>query len=259
MFLSIFLFLSLMAVASSAAYFSIIGLAKLFAGASLPVIVMGSSLEFGKIIITSYLYNFWKQTNLLLKSCILFIIITLVAITSLGISGYLISAYQITTVSVQQNKEKLDILTETLEISRNRLQQINEEIASVGDNYVTAKQRLMQSFKKELDSLNESIPKLENEILQIKISTIEVNSKVGPIILITDVFGLSPDKAIIILVFAIVLVFDPLAIVLTIAFNKSLKKQVAKNVPDESSNINHRDFVDIKSTALEEFKLTSPS
>jgi hypothetical protein len=258
MFLSIFLFLSLIAVAGSAAYFSIIGLAKLFAGASLPVIVMGSSLEFGKIIITSYLYNFWKQTNLLLKSCIILMIITLVGITSLGISGYLISAYQITTVSVQQDKEKLQMLSETLEISRNRLQQINNEIAAVGDNYVTAKQRLMQSFKSELDSLNESIPKLENEILQIKASNIEVNSKVGPIIFITDVFGLSPDKAIVILVFAIVLVFDPLAIVLTIAFNKSIKKEIENKSRTHDSYV-HNEHDNLKETALQEFKLTSSS
>lgn len=228
MFLSIFLFFALLAVAGSAAYFSIIGLAKLFSGAALPVIVMASSLEFGKIIITSYLYNFWKETNLLIKAYTLLAIISLVGITSLGISGYLISAYQVTTISAEQQQEKLQLLTEKLEISRERLKQINEEIAAVGDNYVTAKQRLMQSFSAEIEQLNSSIPSLESEILVLRTSAIENNAKIGPIIFITDVFGINSEKAILILIAIIVLVFDPFAIVLTIAFNKSVKSRLKK-------------------------------
>ena len=73
MFLLVLLFVSMMAVASGAAFFSVIGLAKLFSGSFMSVLVMGGSLEFGKIVITSYLYNYWKETSLLLKTYLVII------------------------------------------------------------------------------------------------------------------------------------------------------------------------------------------
>jgi hypothetical protein len=249
MFLLVLLFLSMMAVASSAAYFSVIGLAKLFSGSFISVLIMGGSLEFGKIVITSYLYNYWKETSLFLKTYLVITIFILVCITSMGISGYLMSAHQTTTISVQQDEESLIILEDQLQTHKDRKLDIDKQIASVGDNYVTAKQRLMESFKVELAQLSTDIPFTEKQILEIKTKNVEESAKIGPIIFITEVFGIEQDKAMTILILIIVFVFDPFAIALTIAFNNVLKhrkRRVAVVGIDVDSN-------DVKSKAMSRF------
>ena len=89
---------SALLVAGSAAFFSVFGLSKLFAGAELSVIIMASSLEFGKLVAASFLYRYWDKINLLQKFYMTFATIVLIIITSAGIFGFLSNAYQGATV-----------------------------------------------------------------------------------------------------------------------------------------------------------------
>ena len=100
--------LSALFIAGSAAYFSVFGLSKLFAGAALSVIIMASSLEFGKIIGASFLYRYWNKITLWLKAYMLVGVITLVGITSAGIFGYLSNAYQGATIEFEKQTTTLN-------------------------------------------------------------------------------------------------------------------------------------------------------
>ena len=99
--------LSALLIAGSDAFFSVFGLSKLFAGASLPVIIMAGSLEFGKLIAASFLYRYWNKINLLQKIYMTIATITLVLITSAGIFGFLSNAYQGATVQFEKESTTL--------------------------------------------------------------------------------------------------------------------------------------------------------
>ena len=107
--------LSALFIAGSAAFFSVFGLSKLFAGASLSVIIMASSLEFGKIVGASFLYRYWNKINNLLKIYLTTGVITLVLITSAGIFGYLSNAYQGATINFEKQTTELLALEDRLE------------------------------------------------------------------------------------------------------------------------------------------------
>ena len=85
--------LSALLIAFSAAFFSVFGLSKLFAGAELSVIIMAGSLEFGKLVAASFLYRYWDKVNLFQKTYLMTAVVTLVLITSAGIFGYLSTSY----------------------------------------------------------------------------------------------------------------------------------------------------------------------
>ena len=99
--------LAAFAIAGSAAFFSVFGLSKLFAGATSAVVVMAGSLEFGKLISASFLYRYWDKVNKALRTYLLVGIITLVGITSAGIFGFLSNAYQGATIEFEKESTKL--------------------------------------------------------------------------------------------------------------------------------------------------------
>ena len=112
--------LSALLIAGSAAFFSVFGLSKLFSGAALSVVVMAGSLEFGKIVAASFLYRYWNDINKLLKIYMTTGVVTLVLITSAGIFGYLSNAYQGATIQFEKQ-------TTTLFYKEDRLEQLEED------------------------------------------------------------------------------------------------------------------------------------
>ena len=135
--------LSALLVAGSAAFFSVFGLSKLFAGATLSVVIMAGSLEFAKLISASFLYRYWKSINVLMRSYLTVAIVTLVLITSAGIFGFLSNAYQGATIDFEKQ-------TATLFYNEDRLVQLEEDkvylkdelsqaVNSLPDNFPTAK------------------------------------------------------------------------------------------------------------------------
>ena len=103
--------LTALSVSASAALYSVIGLSKLFAGAATQVMIMAGSLEFAKLVVASILYQYWRKTNIFVKSYLVIALLVLITITSGGIYGYLSGAYQSTSTQSELMDKNLAILT----------------------------------------------------------------------------------------------------------------------------------------------------
>ena len=138
--------LSALFVAGSAAFFSVFGLSNLFAGAKLSVIVMASSLEFGKLVAASFLYRYWNNVNKILRTYMAIGVVVLVLITSAGIFGYLSNAYQGATIGFEKQSTELLALEDRLDVlQEDRVflkQELDDQVATLPENYFTAKRNL---------------------------------------------------------------------------------------------------------------------
>jgi len=218
--------LSALLVAGSAAFFSVFGLSKLFAGATLSVVIMAGSLEFAKLISASFLYRYWKSINVLMRSYLTVAIVTLVLITSAGIFGFLSNAYQGATIDFEKQ-------TATLFYKEDRLSQLEEDkvylkdeleqsIATLPDNYPTAKRKLREDYNPKVLEVNDEILQIKQEIGDLKVGLIETGVDVGPAIYLARIFGTDIDSVVKFFIFMLIFVFDPLAVVLVIAFNMTM-------------------------------------
>lgn len=244
MFFITLLILSTLSIASSAAFFSIYGLAQIFTGSFWPVVIMASSLEAGKLISASYVYRYWTKMTSWMKIYLITAIIVLMGITSVGIFGFLSAAYQQDILPLEQKEQKIGLLThEKEEVSVlkteriDRKKQIDADIASLPNNYITGRQRLMESYGPELEQLREDVAsytdrirEITTEIQALKAETLEQRVHTGPIIFIAEVFEQDVDEATKWLILIIIFAFDPLAVVLTIGANMAiLERQKEKN------------------------------
>ena len=225
-----FVGLAALLVAGSAAYFSVFGLSKLFAGAAGSIVVMAGSLEFGKLVSASFLYRYWDKTNQWLKIYLLVGVITLVGITSAGIFGYLSNAYQGATVNFEKQ-------TTSLFYKEDRLEQLQEDkvylkdeleqsLSSLPDNYITAKRKLREDYNPKVLEINDKILNIKQEIGELKISLVETGVDVGPAIYLARVFNTDIDTVVKFFILILIFVFDPLAVSLVIAYNNIVYKKV---------------------------------
>ena len=218
--------LSALLIAGSAAFFSVFGLSKLFAGATVSVIIMAGSLEFGKLIGASFLYRYWNKVNSWLKIYMTVGVITLVGITSAGIFGFLSNAYQGATIEFEKQsttllykEERLEQLEEDKVYLKDELEQ---SIATLPDNYPTAKRKLREEYNPKVLEVNDEILQIKQEIGDLKVGLIETGVDVGPAIYLARIFGTDIDSVVKFFIFMLIFVFDPLAVVLVIAFNMTM-------------------------------------
>jgi hypothetical protein len=239
--------LSALLIAGSAAFFSVFGLSKLFAGAALSVIIMAGSLEFGKIIGASFLYRYWNTINNWLRIYMTVGVVTLVFITSAGIFGYLTNAYQGATIQFEKQST-------TLLYKEDRLEQLEEDkvylkeeleqaISELPENYRTAKRKLREDYNPKVLVVNDEILKIKQEIGDLKVSLVETGVDVGPAIYLARVFNTDIDTVVKFFIFILIFVFDPMAVSLVIAYNRVLEDEMKpkrkKNIiiePDESDD-----------------------
>lgn len=253
--------LSALSVSASAAFYSVSGLSKLFAGAAFAVIIMAGSLEVAKLVIASLLYQYRQILPRLLKIYLSIACVVLIGITSMGIYGFLSSAYQETAgkdklvtqqVEALQTKKKLyedsrsNILEEkqslaqlkgtlsqssttqytdnqgNLVIRSNKANISQLSSANVADDKLTAK----------LDIVNDSIFSLENQILEVQTKG-DAASELGPLKYIAELTGTDMNKIVNWLLLVIIFVFDPLAIALVIAANFAFSQLKKKEYPLE--------------------------
>jgi len=252
--------LSAFSVSASAAFYSISGLSKLFAGAAFAVIVMAASLEVAKLVIASLLYQYRKTLPLLLKGYLSIACAVLILITSMGIYGFLSAAYQ-ETANKEGNSEARIVLIETkrdnvreqLTVYTEEKASINEAVAELrkglsnnkvqwrdketGQIITSTSSRTRKALEKQLDQaiirqteinskvdvLNEKIFEYETEIVETRIGD-GSTSELGPLKYLSGLTGLPMDKIINYLLLTIIFVFDPLAIALVIAANFAFEK-----------------------------------
>jgi hypothetical protein len=243
-------------IAAAAAYFSVTGIGKLFAGAAMSAMVMASALELGKLVSVSFLYRYWKIIPRALKTYMTAGSIVLIAITSAGIYGYLSSAYA--TVAATPLKMNADIqildaqaktLDEEIQRKTNRLDQIislRGQQESRIDNLIakstTGSNTTIRTAQNSLRELDRTASALQQEInktsaqrdsLRAKSLTtgveINTNSDIGTFMYIANAIGVPLDTVVKWFILVIVLVFDPLSISLVLAYN-FLKMQETKSV-----------------------------
>ena len=246
--------LSALSVSASAAFYSVSGLSKLFAGASTQVIIMAGSLEVAKLVIASLLYQYCDTLNKTLRTYLSVATVVLVLITSMGIYGYLSAAYQETaTKSLNADAQVTLLETKKQNFVQQRdlyntektnlvqgITQLQSGLANNKTSFVDKKGNLIQStsnanrksFEKQLDNsnvrqseisakldvINDSIFKLDTQIIEAK-TTNNSAGELGPLKYLSSLTGASMDKIINYLLLVIIFVFDPLAIALVIAAN----------------------------------------
>ena len=263
-------------IASAAAFFSVTGLSKLFAGASTAVILMASSLEFGKLISAGFLYNYWDKINKALRTYLLVGVGVLILITSAGIYGFLTSAYQVTAdqlgvvdkqvelveLKKERFQEQLDgytsekkQLAESISelskgLSNNVIQYRDKEtgeiITTTSSSTRRALERQLNDAKLERERVSEKIEVLSDSItsLDIKVLNIqqssEVAGEVGPLKYMAEITGKPMSTIVNWFALLIIFVFDPLAVTLVIAFNTALK--VDKGEKDKKKVVEKREL-----------------
>ena len=222
----IYLGIAALLIAGSAGFFSVFGLSKLFAGAAFSVIIMAGSLEFGKLVAAAFLYRYWDKVNVFQKSYLMVAVVTLVLITSAGIFGYLSNAYQGATVTFEKEstallykEDRLEQLTEDKKFLKEELEAAVEELP---ENYRTAKRKLREEYQPKINKINEDMMNLKSEIGDLKIALVETGVDVGPAIYLAKVFETDVDTVVKFFIFILIFVFDPLAVMLVIAFNQAL-------------------------------------
>ena len=225
--------LSALLIAGSAAFFSVFGLSKLFAGATVSVIIMAGSLEFGKLIGASFLYRYWNKVNSWLKIYMTVGVITLVGITSAGIFGFLSNAYQGATIEFEKQsttllykEERLEQLEEDKVYLKDELEQ---SITTLPDNYPTAKRKLREEYNPKVLTLNDQILDIKQEIGDLKVGLIETGVDVGPAIYLARAFETDIDTVVKFFIFILIFVFDPMAVSLILAYNVTLEEKFKNN------------------------------
>lgn len=238
-----------------AALFSVIGLSKLFAGASITIIAMASTLEASKLIVTSFLYQYWATINKMLRLYLLISILIVASITSIGIYGYLSGAYQttklkydltltqadslstkkiyyeslVTTYKTQvQNKNvQLNTLINLRNSQESRATQLVTQYRSSrsADKSAINTENSIKTINRNIDSLNTSIivfsdsaSLMQVAIAQLKLKT-EISSELGPLVYISNVLNTPMDNVVNMLIILFIIVFDPLAICMVISYN----------------------------------------
>lgn len=253
----ILLTISSLSLAGTAAYFSIFGLSKLFYSAGIGIIILASVLELSKLVAVSYVYRYWKYIAKALRAYYIFGVLFIMLLTSIGIYGFLTSAYQSTANKIEIRDSKISIAENKKALFIAQLDRINKSIESkdkrisvLTDNRNLQEQRLSELYgqnkitsarrtenqitgseeqsrilyegiseeMKQANVVNDSISYYDQKILELKSS--DVSSEIGPLKYLSDLTGYSMNRVVNILVLLIIFVFDPMAITLLIGVNQ---------------------------------------
>ena len=264
--------LTALAVSASAAFYSVSGLSKLFAGAAFAVIIMAASLEVAKLVIASLLYQYRKNLPKLLKYYLSVACFILILITSMGIYGFLSAAYQETSAKagnidaqISLIETKRDNVKEQLAIYTEEKTSINEAVSdlrsglsnnviqytdTLGNVLTTTSSSTRRALEKQLDQaierqteINSRVDDLNQQLFNYETKIVEVTNnanitgELGPLKYLSGLTGLPMDRIINYLLLTIIFVFDPLAIALVIAANfafEQLRIKTKKNVYGET-------------------------
>ena len=246
-------------IAGCAAFFSIWGIGLLFSGASIAAMVMASSLELGKLVATSFLYRFWKRSQWMLKSYLCGAVFVLMLITSLGIFGYLTSAYQQSSVKygmmmdtiktledqkkqelvkIQDVKVRIESLSSLRKTQEARLSEINTN-ALLARNPIQFRQvqdqtmELIDQTDKNIQAENTkssgystTIDTIDKKIVDLKLNTAS-NKDIQTFKFVADELNVSLNTVVKWFILVLIFVFDPLAVALILAYNMAISKEYA--------------------------------
>jgi hypothetical protein len=250
---TILLFLVALLVAGCAAYFSVLGIATLFSGHYLQVLIMAGSLELGKLVATSFLYRYWKHTTLFLKLYMVLAVLILMGITSMGIYGYLSSGFQVNagkldtiekqallieqqkiniTNEIEQNNKRVNTLNQARATQEQRLPKMSRESAKpVYEDMARAAEEI-KNLSARNQSLQDSLLTKDAEILGLQKQNVEVHD-IGTFKFVAESLNLPLETIVKLFIIVIVCVFDPLAVSLILAYNIASGGSILKNKENE--------------------------
>ncbi len=275
-FRTLLLGLSALFVAFNAAFFSVSGLSKLFAGASLSVIIMASSLEIAKLITAGYLYNYWTHINKLLRTYLVGGVLILILITSMGIYGFLTSAFQDTYNQFNIKEKEIAFLEQkesfwgddvarydtelerissnisTLSNARASSIQVRDTASATGfrntisttelrlsQQRITVEEENRKAVQAKREVAADSLQSIQLKILELQ-SMEGVSSELGPLQYLSELLDRPMNQIINWLILTIIFVFDPLAVTLVVAFNNAL--MVDRGIVDKQKVIRRREL-----------------
>ena len=242
------MFFCALALSASAAWYSIIGLTAIFAAAKIPIVIMGATLEVSKLVVASWLYRNWKEIPFLMKTYLTGALLVLMFLTSMGIFGFLSKSHADQSMTSGDVIAQIEMLEQRIQIEQSKIDsakttlaqldtQVNEMIgrststSAINRSITIRKQQdkertvLIQSIEESQSRINE----LREELIPYKTQNRQLEAEVGPIKYIAAlIYGENPDenlleKAIRWVILLIVGVFDPLAVVMLIAANWSMR------------------------------------
>lgn len=239
-------------IAGIAAYFSVIGLATIFAGAYLGVVVMTSALEFGKLVTAAYLHLYWEKLNYM-KYYLTASVVVLMLITSLGIFGYLSKANIETTLVGDSYTLEMSIIDKRIDAKESQLNRLENRVATLDKVIETARaqdrnyiDRRQQDERKEIandiDIIIDDIVLLNEQKLPLERLQLEQESEIGPIKYVAEViYGQEEsvkylDNAVRWVIFALIFVFDPLAVLLLVSTTGLIARRVEQEKPKVVEN-----------------------
>jgi len=223
-------FLTAIALSAIAAFYSVIGLAQIFPGSFWPIVLMGSVLEVAKLVTVSWLYNNWNVTMRAMRYYFVIAIVVLMLITSMGIFGFLSKAHLETNITVGANSVQIQIIEQQENIAKERLQYLLKKAGDDPDRIARRTDQAIQETQAELRRLSEEkLPLLKEENALL--------AEVGPIKYIAEAIYDKDDpdfidKAVRFVIIAIIIVFDPLAVLLLIAANQTYKTIRSQEEPE---------------------------
>ena len=236
--------LSALIIAGCAAFFSITGLGVLFSGAAVSVMVMAGSLEFAKLVAATYLKQKWDVIQGFNKWYLVSAVVVLMLITSAGIFGYLSNAFQQQNLKLQQVDREIAVYSTKITTNETQIGQLSAQLgqlsATQGQILDKGKvnSRLLRSIDnkdKQTAQINKKISDLQyqnaknnDEINKIKVTNLDLEKEVGGFRFVADAFGMELKNVVKFFIFLIVIVFDPLAVALIIAFNGLIETKKQK-------------------------------
>ena len=270
MFLTLVTFISAISISLIAAGYSILGLATLFAGAYVPIIAMGSALEVGKLVAASWLYHNWRRNiPKSLKAYLFTSIIILIFITSIGIFGFLSKAHLDQVKPTAGNTEQIELIDKKIKQEEKIIERAEKTLAQldkaldvyIDKEYVSRGLKERNKQKEERDLLNKSIDEamakiadLNNSKSSINIEQLKLEADVGPLKYVAElIYGDNAkdhfDSAVRIIILILIFVFDPLAVLLLIAANISLRQWRGKRLENQKQKDWQKEAVNAKARA----------
>ena len=268
MFLAVLALLSGLTISGVAIYYSVLGLAEIFAASAVSIIVMGTVLELSKLVTASWLKANWHRTPLALKAYLTAAVLVLMFITSMGIFGYLSKAHSDqtmvsggNTVSIAEIERQISIEQSAIDSANQTISQLDQVVQQLidaqrirGANGSIATRESQQAerdlLKQQINKSTERINQLQQEKLPLVQRQLELSAEVGPIKYIANfIYSDKADedvleKAVTWVIIIIVFVFDPLAVLLLLAAQMSFKwaaddRKVVESTPkvEEKTNL----------------------
>jgi hypothetical protein len=239
---------SALIIAGCAAFFSVTGLGVLFSGAAAPVMVMAGALEFAKLVAATYLKQEWDNIKGFNKWYLTSAVALLMLITSAGIFGYLSNAFQAQSLKLQVVDREILVYQTKIDQNTAQITQLNQQLGNLSSTQntilekgkvnsrllrsVDAKDRQVSQLNKKISTLQDENAKNTEKINEIKLNNLDLEKEVGGFRFVADAFGMELKNVVKFFIFLIVIVFDPLAVALIIAFNGLI---VIKNRKEEEN------------------------